>query len=172
MLNKKMEKALNDQLNAEMYSSYLYLSMAAYFQSINLSGFSTWMRVQTQEEMVHAMKFYDFINERGGRVALGQIEGPPTEWESPLDAFEAALEHEQKVTGLINTLMDLALEGRDHATQIFLQWFVTEQVEEEDSANEVIQKIKLMGDAQGGLFMIDRELGQRTFTPPADGGEA
>ena len=172
MLNEKMEKALNDQLNAEMYSSYLYLSMAAYFQSINLSGFSTWMRVQTQEEMVHAMKFYDFINERGGRVALGQIEGPPTEWESPLDAFEAALEHEQKVTGLINTLMDLALEGRDHATQIFLQWFVTEQVEEEDSANEVIQKIKLMGDAQGGLFMIDRELGQRTFTPPADGGEA
>jgi len=172
MLSEKMEKALNDQLNAEMYSSYLYLSMAAYFQSINLSGFSTWMRVQTQEEMVHAMKFYDFINERGGRVTLGQIEGPPTEWESPLGAFEAALEHEQKVTGLINTLMDLALEGRDHATQIFLQWFVTEQVEEEDSANEVIQKIKLMGDAQGGLFMIDRELGQRTFTPPADGGEA
>jgi ferritin len=155
-----------------MYSSYLYLSMAAYFQSINLSGFSTWMRVQTQEEMVHAMKFYDFINERGGRVTLGQIEGPPSEWESPLDAFEAALEHEQKVTGLINALMDLALEGRDHATQIFLQWFVTEQVEEEDSANEVIQKINLMGDAQGGLFMIDRELGQRTFTPPADGGEA
>jgi ferritin len=172
MLNEKMEKALNDQLNAEMYSSYLYLSMAAYFQSINLSGFSTWMRVQTQEEMVHAMKFYDFINERGGRVTLGQIEGPPTEWESPLAAFEAALKHEQKVTGLINSLMDLALEGRDHATQIFLQWFVTEQVEEEDSANEVIQKIKLMGDAQGGLFMIDRELGQRTFTPPADGGEA
>ncbi len=172
MLNTKMEKALNDQLNAEMYSSYLYLSMAAYFQSINLSGFATWMRVQTQEEMVHAMKFYDFINERGGRVSLGQIQGPPTEWESPLAAFEAALEHEQKVTGLINSLMDLALEGRDHATQIFLQWFVTEQVEEEDSANEVIQKIKLMGDAQGGLFMIDRELGQRTFTPPANGGEA
>jgi ferritin len=172
MLNTKMEKALNDQLNAEMYSSYLYLSMAAYFQSINLSGFATWMRVQTQEEMVHAMKFYDFINERGGRVNLGQIEGPPAEWESPLAAFEAALEHEQKVTGLINSLMDLALEGRDHATQIFLQWFVTEQVEEEDSANEVIQKIKLMGDAQGGLFMIDRELGQRTFTPPANGGEA
>ena len=172
MLSEKMEKALNDQLNAEMYSSYLYLSMAAYFQSINLSGFSTWMRVQTQEEMVHAMKFYDFINERGGRVTLGQIEGPPTEWESPLGAFEAALEHEQKVTGLINTLMDLALEGRDHATQIFLQWFVTEQVEEEDSANEVIQKIKLMGDAQGGLFMVDRELGQRTFTPPANGDEA
>jgi ferritin len=171
MLNEKMEKALNDQLNAEMYSSYLYLSMASYFQSINLNGFATWMRVQTQEEMLHAMKFYDFINERGGRVSLGQIEGPPTEWESPLGAFEAALEHEQKVTGLINSLMDLALEGRDHATQIFLQWFVTEQVEEEDSANEVIQKIKLMGDAQGGLFMVDRELGQRTFTPPATGGE-
>jgi ferritin len=172
MLNAKMEKALNDQLNAEMYSSYLYLSMAAYFQSINLSGFAIWMRVQTQEEMVHAVKFYDFVNERGGRVNLSQIQGPPTEWESPLAAFEAALEHEQKVTGLINNLMDLALEGRDHATQIFLQWFVTEQVEEEDSANEVIQQIKLMGDAQGGLFMVDRELGQRTFTPPANGGEA
>ena len=172
MLNDKMERALNDQLNAEIYSSYLYLSMAAYFQSINLSGFATWMRVQTQEEMVHAMKFYDFINERGGRVSLSQIQGPPTEWESPLAAFEGALEHEQKVTGLINDLMDLAIKGRDHATQIFLQWFVTEQVEEEDSANEVIQKIKLMGDAQGGLFMVDRELGQRIFTPPADGVEA
>ncbi len=172
MLNEKMQKALNEQLNAEMYSSYLYLSMAAYFQSINLSGFATWMRVQMQEEMVHAMKFYDFINERGGRVNLKPIQGPPAEWKSPLAAFEAALEHEQKVTGLINGLMDLAIEGRDHATQIFLQWFVTEQVEEEDSATEVIQKIKLMGDAQGGMFMIDRELGQRTFTPPADGSQA
>jgi ferritin len=171
MLSEKMEKALNGQLNAEMYSSYLYLSMAAYFQAINLSGFATWMHVQTQEETVHAMKFYDFINGRGGRVNLSRIQGPTTEWESPLAAFEAALGHEQKVTQMINDLMELAIEGRDHATQIFLQWFVTEQVEEEDSANEVIQKIKLMGEAQGGMFMIDRELGQRTFTPPADGGE-
>ena len=111
------------------------------------------------------MKFHDFINERGGRVLLKSIDGPPTEWDSPLAAFEGVLEHEQKVTGLINDLVELALSERDHATNIFLQWFVTEQVEEEDSANDVIQKLKLMGDAQGGLFMLDRELGQRVFTP-------
>ncbi len=114
------------------------------------------------------MKFYDFINERGGRVVMKPIDGPPTEWDSPLAAFEAALEHEQKVTGLINDLVELALAEHDHATNIFLQWFVTEQVEEEDSANDVIQNIKLIGEAEGGLFMLDRELGQRTFTPPAE----
>jgi ferritin len=168
MISEKMQEALNGQLNAELYSSYLYLSMAAYFQNINLGGFASWMRVQAQEELIHVMKFYDFINERGGRVVLKPVEGPPTEWESPLAAFEAAYEHEQKVSGLINDLVELALEERDHATNIFLQWFVTEQVEEEDSANEVVQKIKLMGDATGGLFMLDQELGQRTFTPPAD----
>jgi ferritin len=167
MLDKKVEKAFNGQLNAELYSSYLYLSMSAYFQSLSLSGFANWMRVQGQEELVHAMKFYDFINERGGRVTLKAIEAPPTEWDSPLAAFEEAYRHEQKVTGLINDLVELALKERDHASHIFLQWFVTEQVEEEDSANAVIQKIKLMGDAQGGLFMLDRELGQRIFTPPA-----
>jgi ferritin len=167
MLNKEMEKALNVQVNAEMYSAYLYLSMSAYFQSKSLSGFASWMRVQAQEEMVHAMKIYDFINERSGRVILAPIEAPPTEWNSPLATFEAVYEHEQKVTGLINELMELALEKHDHATNIFLQWFVSEQVEEEDSANDVVEKIKLMGDARGGLFMLDRELGQRVFTPPA-----
>jgi ferritin len=166
-----MQDALNGQCNAELYSSYLYLSMSGYFQNINLGGFATWMRVQAQEELVHAVKFYDFVHERGGRVLLRPIEGPPTEWDSPLAAFEAAYAHEQKVTGLINDLVELALEERDHATNIFLQWFVTEQVEEEDSANEVVQKIKLMGDARGGLFMLDRELGQRTFTPPAPSSE-
>jgi ferritin len=125
------------------------------------------MRVQAQEEMVHAMKFYDFINERGGRVILEPIEAPPTDWDSPLATFEAVYEHEQKVTGLINELVELALEKHDHATNIFLQWFVSEQVEEEDSANDVVEKIKLVGDAKGGLFMLDRELGQRVFTPPA-----
>ncbi len=168
MISEKMQGALNGQLNAEAYSSYLYLSMAAYFQHINLGGFANWMRVQAQEELMHVMKYYDFIDGRGGRVVLKPVEGPPTEWESPLAAFEAAYEHEQKVTGLINELVELALEGRDHATNIFLQWFVTEQVEEEDSANEVVQRIKLMGDATGGLFMLDQELGQRTFTPPAN----
>jgi ferritin len=167
MLNNDMEKALNAQVNAEMYSAYLYLSMSAFFQSNSLSGFAGWMRVQAQEEMVHAIKFYDFINERGGRVILEPIEAPPTDWDSPLATFEAVYEHEQKVTGLINELVELALEKHDHATNIFLQWFVSEQVEEEDSANEVVEKIKLVGDAKGGLFMLDRELGQRVFTPPA-----
>ncbi len=168
MLNNDIEKALNAQVNAEMYSAYLYLSMSAYFQSKSLGGFASWMRVQAQEEMVHAMKLYDFINERGGRVILEPIEAPPTEWDSPLATFEAVYEHEQKVTGLINELVELALEKHDHATNIFLQWFVSEQVEEEDSANDVVEKIKLVGDAKGGLFMLDRELGQRVFTPPAE----
>jgi ferritin len=171
MLNQKIEAALNKQLNAELYSSYLYLSMSAYFQSTNLPGFANWMRVQAQEELVHAMKFYDFINERGGHVMLQQIEGPPKEWSSPLDAFENAYKHEQKVTGLINDLVNLATGEGDHATNIFLQWFVTEQVEEEASADEVVQKLKLMGDASGGLFMLDREMGQRVFTPPAASAE-
>ena len=171
MLSEKMQEALNGQLNAELYSSYLYLSMAAYFQEINLGGFANWMRVQAQEELTHAMKFYNFINGRGGRVLLKSIEGPPTEWKSVLNVFEATLEHEIKVTGLINELVELAMDEHDHATNIFLQWFVSEQVEEEDSANDVIQKLKLMGDARGGLFMLDRELGQRTFTPPAVGTE-
>ena len=167
MIKEKIREALNQQLNAELYSSYLYLSMAAYFESINLKGFANWMRVQTQEELVHAMKFYDFIIERGGKVVLSSIEGPRTEWPSPLAVFEHAYEHEQKVTGLINNLVDLSAAEQDHATSNFLQWFVAEQVEEEASADEVVQKIKLMGDASGGLFMLDRELAQRVFTPPA-----
>ena len=121
---------------------------------------------------MHAMKFYDFINERGGRVKLKPVEGPPTDWSSPLDVFENTYKHEQKVTGLINDLVNLAVKQRDHATNIFLQWFVTEQVEEEASADEVVQKLKLMGDAKGGLFMLDREMGQRVFTPPAASAES
>ena len=171
MLNEKIEKVLNDQLNAEYYSGYLYLSMSAYFHSINLGGFATWMRVQAQEELTHAMKFYDYINERGGRVTLKALETPPIEWVSPLNAFESAYEHERKVTGMINDLVDRALEEHDHATNIFLQWFVSEQVEEEDSTNDVVQKITLMGDAPGGMFMLDRELGLRVFTPPAEASE-
>jgi ferritin len=172
MLDEKMQTALNKQMTAELYSSYLYLSMSAYFQSISLPGFANWMRIQAQEELVHAMKFYDFINERGGRVILQPVEGPPTEWSSPLDVFENTYKHEQKVTGLINDLVNLAVKEGDHATNIFLQWFVTEQVEEEASADEVVQKLKLMGDAKGGLFMLDREMGQRVFTPPAASAES
>lgn len=173
MIDEKMQDALNKQLNAELYSSYLYLSMAAYFQGVNLGGFANWMRVQAQEELSHAMKFYDYVNERGGRVTLQAVEAPPSEWDSPLAVFEHVYQHEQKVTGLINELVDLAIEARDHATNNFLQWFVSEQVEEEDSADEVVQRLKLVGDDPSGLFMIDRELAQRVFVAPtatAEGG--
>ncbi len=171
MISKKMEEALNEQVNAELYSAYLYLSMESYFKSLNLNGFANWMRVQTQEEVTHAMKIYDFVNERGGRITLKAIEGPPTEWDSPLAVFEAVYVHEQKVTGLINDLVDLAIKEKDHATNTFLQWFVNEQVEEESSADEVVQQLKMMENAPGGMFMLDRELGQRVFTPPAAEGE-
>ncbi len=162
MLTGKMQTALNGQLNAELYSSYLYLSMNAYFKSVNLDGFANWMYYQAQEELEHSMKFYDFVIQRGGKVQLTQIEAPPTEWDSPMAVFEATLAHEQKVTGLINDLVEVALEEHDHATNIFLQWFVSEQVEEEESVNGVLEQLKLMGDAQGGLFMIDRELAKRS----------
>lgn len=169
MLTEKMQTALNGQLNAELYSSYLYLSMNAYFKSVNLDGFANWMYYQAQEELEHAMKFYDFILQRGGKAHLQKIEAPPIEWSSPLAVFEATLEHEQKVTGLINDLVDVAHEERDHATNIFLQWFVSEQVEEEESVGGVLEKLKLMGDAKGGLFMIDRELAKRS---PSESSEA
>ena len=171
MISKKMEEALNEQVNAELYSAYLYLSMESYFKSLNLNGFANWMRVQTQEEVAHAMKIYDFLNERGGRIILKAIEGPETEWDSPLAVFEAVYVHEQKVTGLINDLVDLAIKEKDHATNTFLQWFVNEQVEEESSADEVVQQLKMMENAPGGMFMLDRELGQRVFTPPVTKGE-
>ena len=169
MISKNMEKALNDQVNAELFSAYLYLSIEAYFESLNLKGFANWMHCQTQEELFHVMKIYSFINERGGRVKLSAIDKPQFEWKSPLDAFEAALNHERKVTGLINNLVDLALKENDHASNIFLQWFVTEQVEEEDNVDNVIQSLKLIGDDAVGLFMIDKELAARVFTMPASG---
>ncbi len=161
MLNKKIQDTINTQINAETYSAYLYLSMSAYFESINLKGFANWMRVQAQEELVHAMKFYDYVNGRGGRVVLRMVEGPPSEWNSPLAALEHTYRHEQKVTGMIYNLVNLAIEERDHATHSFLQWFISEQVEEEASANEILQKLKLLGDAPGGLFMLDRDLATR-----------
>ena len=168
MISKKVEKALNDQLNAELYSSYLYLSMSAYFSSINLNGFANWMRIQAQEELTHSIKFYDFINERDGKVTLVSIAAPKIKWNSPLDAFKNVLSHEIKVTGLINELASLSIKEKDHATNIFLQWFVTEQVEEESSAQEVIDNLKLIGDKGEALFLIDKELAQRVFVPPAE----
>jgi len=167
MIKEKIQDEFNKQINAETYSSYLYLSMAAYFSSINLPGFANWMRCQAQEELIHAMKFFDFVNERGGEVTLTAIDGPPTKWGSPLHVFEEAYKHEQKVTSLINSLVDLAMAEKDHASVTFLQWFVNEQVEEESSAYDVVQRLKLAGDQGGGMFMIDRELATRTFVYPA-----
>lgn len=166
-MNSKIESAFNEQLNAELFSSYLYLSMAAYFGSQNLKGMAQWMRMQVQEENMHGMKFFDFINERGGKVALAKIKEPKTEWRSPLDVFEDTCEHEGKITSLINELVDLAIKEKDHAANGFLQWFVTEQVEEEATVQEIRDKLKLIGDNPVALFMIDQELGQRPV--PATG---
>jgi len=165
MLSEKMEEALNEQINKEMYSAYLYMAMSAHSKHIGLDGFANWFMVQYQEEMTHAMKIYDYINEQGGKVKLKAIKEPPSEFESPLDMFEKTLEHEKFITKSINELMDLAIKENDHATQIFLHWFVTEQIEEEANDNEIIAKLKLVGDGNG-LFMLDKELAARTFTPP------
>ena len=167
MLSEKIQDALNKHVNQEFYSSYLYLSMSAYFQSISLSGFANWMRIQAQEELVHAMRFYDFINERNGRVSLYRVADPPVEWKDSVEIFEDILKHEQGVTKAINNLVNLAYDERDHATQIFLQWFVTEQIEEESTAADVLHKLKLTAGEGSGLFMMDRELATRVFVPPA-----
>lgn len=166
MLSEKMQAALNDQINAELYSSYLYMAISAYFEDQGLKGFAQWMKAQAREELYHSEKFYGFVNERGGRVTLKAIDAPPHEWQSPLHAFQDSLAHEQKVTGLINTLVNIAGEEKDHATHSFLQWFVDEQVEEEDSVRDVIDQLKLIDGAGGGMFMLNRELGQRTFSAP------
>jgi ferritin len=168
MLKPNIEEALNKQLNAELFSSYLYLSMSAWFESLSFSGMANWMRVQAQEELTHAMKFFDFIHERDGKVTLVQVETPQTAWESPLDAFQAAYGHECKISGLINELVDLALQESDHAANAFLQWFVSEQVEEEASVLTIVDKLKLVGDNNVALFMLDGELGQRTAPAAGD----
>ena len=167
MLGKKMQEALNGQVNAELYSAYLYLSMAAYFELTNLAGLANWMRVQTQEEQFHAIKLFNYILERGGKVTLDVIEAPPTEWDCPLSVFKSGFAHEQKVTSLINDLVYLAREEKDNASEIFLQWFVNEQVEEEDNASTIVGQLELIKDSPQGLFLLDKELGQRIFNPPA-----
>ncbi len=170
MLNKKLEKAINDQLNFELYSSYIYLSMSAYFSSIGLDGFANWMQIQTEEEVVHAMKFYKYVLERDGVVQLDKIDKPKLKWKTPLEAFEDAYKHEQIVTGRIHKLMDLALEEKDHPTVSFLHWYVDEQVEEEANAKQIVDQLKLVKDAPQGLFMIDKELGARVFNMPGGAG--
>ena len=167
MIAKKIEDAFNAQINAEIYSSYLYLSMSAALEKMNLPGFASWMRVQAQEEMTHAMKFYDHIIERDGTVALTAIDGPPMKWKDVKAVIAETLEHEQKVTGLINDLMDLSMTENDHAGRMFLQWFVTEQVEEEATAMEILGKLEIAGDSAGGLYLLDKEMAGRVFIPPA-----
>lgn len=164
MVSGKLEKALNKQLNMELFSAYLYAAMAAYFEHKNLNGFANWMKIQFQEEMMHATKFYEYIHDVGGRVELDAIAKPPGDYKSPLAVFEDALGHEQAVTKAIYKLMDLALEESHHATTAFLQWFVTEQVEEEKVADDIVKRLQLVGNSPEGLFLMDNELGQRKLS--------
>ena len=161
MLSSKVQDAFNKQINAELYSGYLYLSMAAYFESKDLKGMANWMTVQAGEERAHAMRFYDFINDRSGRVLLTQIEAPKTEWKSPLEAFEDAYKHEIKITAMINELFTLVAIEKDGAGHDFLEWFCREQVEEEAQVQLIVAQIKLVGGNGVGLYMIDQELGKR-----------
>lgn len=164
MLKQTVVDEINKQIAREMYSSNLYLAMAGYYQLLNLTGFSHWMRIQAQEEMVHALKFFDYLLNRGGEAKIGQIAEPPVKWDSPLAAVEASFEHEKMISGCINDLADLAIKEGDHATHILLQWFVSEQVEEEANVSQIVERLKMMGDFKGGLFLMDNELKARTFT--------
>ena len=168
-MNEKLEKAFNDQINAEFYSEYLYLSMYAYFERLNLQGFKNWMDVQRQEERAHAMGLFNYVHERGGKVELQQIEKPQTDWDSPVDVFEATLKHEKLVTSKINALMDVADEVKDRAAVSFLDWYLKEQVEEEANVGGVIAQLELIGDDKSGLFALDKELATRTFVAPVIG---
>jgi ferritin len=161
LIKATVQKALNDQTRKEFYSHYLYLSMAAYFESTNLRGFAHWMRIQAKEEEEHAMKFFEHIIERQGRVALEAIDAPIAKWKTPKDLFQDAYNHERKVTESIHRIVELADSEKDHATAIFLQWFVKEQVEEEANANEILQKLQLIGNETSALFVLDGELGKR-----------
>jgi ferritin len=161
MIGKKMQDALNKQINEEMFSSYLYLAMSADFQAKNLAGAGSWMKAQADEETSHAMKFFHFILERGGEVELLPIAKPRKNWKSPLEAFEEAEKHEQHITRCIHDLVDLAVAEKDYATQNLLQWFVNEQVEEEAAAGEIVAKLKMVAESKNGLYMMDRELGAR-----------
>ena len=168
LFTKEMEASINKQINEELFSAYLYQSMAAYFETLSFNGMATWMELQAQEEMLHAKKFYGYMNERGGKVLFTTIEGPKTNWESPLAAFEDALQHEQHITGCIYKLFDLAVEQKDHMTNVFLNWFITEQAEEESTVQKIIDNMKMIKDSKNGLYMMDKELGKRTLQPAVD----
>lgn len=161
MIGKTIEESINEQINEELYSAYVYLSMAAYCEAVNFPGFGHWMRFQSREEVGHAMRLFDYLADRGGRVRLKAIEQPPVDFKSPLDMFEQSLHHEEKVSGMINRLYGLAIKESDHATQVALQWFVQEQVEEERSASQIVQRLRMIGDDSASLLILDRELAAR-----------
>jgi ferritin len=161
MLSKKIQDALNQQINHELFSSYLYLAMSAHFESANLPGFARWMKVQSEEENEHGMKFFHYVNERGGRVVLEEIAKPPVDYKAPLDVMKKVLEHEKKVTGTIEALYELSLKEKDYATQVMLHWFIKEQVEEEKNATDIIEMLKNIGDSPAGLAMLDSRVGAR-----------
>lgn len=167
MISSKVQDAINAQINAEFWSAYLYLSMAMHFEAEGRAGVANWFRIQFQEEQAHAQIFINYLNQRGGRVTLKAIDAVPTSWESPLDAFKATLEHEQKVTALINNLYAIATEERDYASCDRLNWFITEQVEEEDNCRQLIDKFSLIGNDGMGVYMLDQELGARTYVAPS-----
>ncbi len=167
MIDEKMQDALNQQVAAEFYSAYLYLSMSSYLDSIDMPGASNWMRVQYREEIAHGEKIFDYVMERDGRALLKAFDAPPVAWNSALEVFQGAYEHEQKVTAMLGRLLELARELKDHATEFFLQWFITEQVEEEASVKAIVQQLRLVDGSKNGHFMVDRELASRTFSAPA-----
>lgn len=166
MIKKEVLEAINEQINAESYSAYMYLSMAAYFENLGLSGFANWMKVQYQEESAHAIRFFNYLVGRNGRVVLKPIAQVPVDFDGIVDAFEKTLQHEIRVSGLINNLMDVAVKAGDHASQSFLKWFVDEQVEEEGNVERILNNLKLINGQGNGIFMMDRELGQRVFSDP------
>lgn len=167
MLNQKIQEALNEQINAEFWSAYLYLAMACNFEAEGLTGIANWFRIQFQEEQAHAQIFMNYVHARGGRVELKPIAEVPNKWECPVCAYKDTLAHEQKVTSLINNIYALAEQEHDYATREKLNWFISEQVEEEETAQELIDKLQLIGDNGYGLYMLDQELGARTYTVPA-----
>ncbi len=166
-MSEKMKKALNSQVNAELFASYLYLSMCAWFEAQGLTGFASWMRVQVQEEMFHAIKIFDYIHDRKVEVELEALAKPESAWGTPLEVIESAVQHEQKVTAMINDLVNCAIDERDHAANQFLQWYVAEQVEEEANFGAVYDRLKLVGNDSAGLFALDLEMSKRIFVPPA-----
>lgn len=167
MISDNLCQALNKQINAELYSSYLYLSMSAWFETKSLAGFANWMRVQAEEENFHAMKMFNYVHERGGKVVLDAIEKPDSEWQNPLAVIAAVLKHEEMVTGLINDLVDVSMGVRDHAGTYFLQWYVEEQVEEEANVGTLLERMKMVAEDSAALFAMDMELAKRVFTPPS-----